>query len=85
VPSNDGYGYQDEDDPLADGEKAEAKLPTSCARARCRPPEVCRLLSMRSPGGVAHAYCLGPDDDLCRLDPELCREEACRTNPGVCG
>ena len=38
VSPADGYGYEQVDDPLADSEKADAQLPTSCARLRCPSP-----------------------------------------------
>lgn len=78
------YGYELDDDPLADTEGADAKRLTSCADVRCPSPKVCRLLSLTDPGGVAHPYCLGQGDDLCKLDPELCRDDTCRTSPGLC-
>lgn len=83
-PSNGSYGYESVDDPLADAEASEAKLSTSCADVRCLPPRVCRLLSLANPSGVEHAHCLGPDDDLCKMDPKLCTDEACRTDPELC-
>jgi hypothetical protein len=82
--SDDGYGYEYADDPLVGSEAADATCPTSCESVRCVPGKVCRVLSMTNPGGVARAYCLGPDDDLCKLDPEVCQDEACRTDPGLC-
>ena len=83
-PSGEAYGYEDVDDPLAEADAAEAKLPTSCARMHCSPPRVCRLISTKDPGGGAHAYCLGPDDDLCKIDPELCHDGTCRTDRELC-
>ena len=73
TPSEEGYGYENEEDPAAEAEGRVANRPTSCARVRCAAPRVCRLLSTSDPDGVARAYCVGPDDDLCRLDPEICR------------
>ena len=84
APRGEGYGYENVDDPAAEADSAAAQLPTSCASARCKPPRVCRLLSTSNPGGVAHAYCLGPDDELCKMDPEICQDTVCRTQPGLC-
>lgn len=82
--SRAGYAYENVDDPAAEIDRREAKLSTSCAGVHCASPRVCRLLSTRDHDGVAHAYCLGPTDDLCRIDPELCSDQICRTQPGVC-
>ena len=68
-----GYGYQSSDDPLAESRAEEAELPTSCEHVRCLPPRVCRVVSLEDPAGIAHAWCLGPDDDVCQSDPALCR------------
>jgi hypothetical protein len=68
----EGYGYENDDDPGATIEAREAKLPTSCADLNCPPPSVCRLLDTTDPGGVAHAYCLTPGEGLCKVDPYVC-------------
>ena len=83
-PSEGEYGYGSVDDPSAEAQAAEAQLPTSCAKVRCPAPRVCRLLSLTDPGGDARAHCLGPDDDLCKIDPEICTEDICRTEPALC-
>lgn len=80
----DGYGYENVNDPGAEAEARAAKRPTSCVGVSCAPPRVCRLLSTSDPGAIARAYCLGPDDDLCKLDPQLCQDSICRTQPGLC-
>lgn len=84
APRGQGYGYENVDDPGAEAESAAARLPTTCASARCTSPRVCRLLSTSNPGGIAHAYCLGPDDELCKMDPKICQDGICRTQPGLC-
>jgi len=84
APSDEGYGYGKVDDPGAGADAVAAKLPTSCVGVPCAPPRVCRLLSTSDPAGVAHAYCLGPDDALCKLDPEICQDRACGRWPELC-
>jgi hypothetical protein len=74
--SNEPYGYENDDDPLAhdDAESPE------CDLSNCKPPLVCAHVitdtTVAVPNPKAAAHCVSRDSDLCRMDAAAC------TNPG---